>query len=74
MISIIIFDNMAKTIVTYSKSKVNVSNDQKIQDCLLTRIVHIPSPETVLISSDVTQIKYLSAKKALYIHLIKMHC
>ena len=52
---IICFDNMEKKIATSSKSKGRVSNDQKqFEDCLMTSIVHTPSPETVSTLSDIT--------------------
>ena len=56
-------DNTVNIYETSSKSKVKVYNDQKqFQYCLVTSIVHTPSPESVSTSSDVTQNKVVSEK------------
>ena len=63
---IIFFDNMAKIYATSSKSKGRVPNDKKqFEDCLMTSIVHTPSPETVSTLSEVTQNKVSSEKISL---------
>ena len=41
------FEKIAKKYVTSPKSKGTFSNDKKNQDCLMTIILHTPSPETV---------------------------
>ena len=53
------FGNVAKISVTYSKSKGKVSNDKKIQDCLMKIILQTSSPET---SSYVSQTEGSSEK------------
>ena len=68
---IICFDNMAKIYAASSKSKGRLPNDQKqFEDCLMTSIVHTPSPETVSTLSEVTQNKVSSEKRSLGMQLM----
>ena len=68
---IIFFDSMEKIHATSSKSKGRFPNDQKqFEDCLMTSIVHTPSPETVSTLSEVTQNKVSSENRSLVMQLM----
>ena len=43
---------------------------KQFQCCLITSIVHIPSPETVSTSSDVTKNKVSSSRKSLGMYIM----